>query len=122
MPEGFIRLERGEAGKDGYGALHISDERHEAARKLGYEDGLEMIEDVARNYDAVLQQANGRLMLVKHGGQNRYGIVELVPGDDAYYGVTTGFMDTARNAKREHRTSVYRALNKNGAKLLWERK
>ncbi|MBK5933527.1 hypothetical protein [Rhodovulum imhoffii] len=95
---------------------------------MGYADGFDLIEDVAKNHDVVVEQINGRLMLVKREGQNRYVIAEYQPGGiwdrilgikDQYYGVTTGFPDGYGQSVRG-KTSLNRALNSGGTKL-WEK-
>ncbi len=116
-----IRLEIGEPGKEGYGALHLGPQRTERAQRLGYVDEVDMIEDISRNFDIVVEQANRRLMLVKKNGANRYAIVELREGDDAYYGITTTFIEGRKNVGKEKHTSLYREINKRGGKLIWER-
>lgn len=59
--------ERG-PGADRYGAAHISPDKHKRAQSLGYSDGFDLIEDVAKNHDVVVEQINGRVMLVKRDG------------------------------------------------------
>ena len=80
-----------------------------------------MVEDISRNYDLVIEQANGRLMLVKKNGTNRYSIIELIEGEDAFYGTTTIFPESSGNFS-EKRTSLYRTVNRRGGRILWNRK
>lgn len=113
-----IRMELGRPSKDGYGAEHLAPDRHARARELGYHDAIDMAEDVARNHDLVVRQGNGRVMLVKQMGTHRYGIVEIQEGPDAYYGFTTTFSESRRNAGKPHRTSLYSEVQKRGGKII----
>lgn len=107
QPEGPIRMEMGREGKGGFGARHITEEKHERARRLGYRDGHHLIEDVAAGLTEVVEQANGKLMLVKRGedGANRYVITKFQRGSwldrlsrrEQYHGVTTGYPEGSRN-------------------------
>lgn len=118
----------GRAGEKGYGARHISPRKHERAQKLGYRDGLELIKDVAENYDTVVEEVNGRLMPAKRNGQSRYAIAEYRDGSrkslhgkgEPFYGVTTGLPDGKRQAERG-KTPLSDAIKK-GGKLLDERR
>lgn len=122
LPSKPIRMEPGEIGPEGYGAFHLAEERHKRAKDLGYQDAYEMFEDVARNYDVVIEQPNGALMLVKKNGANRYGVVRLQEHEDGYYGMTTTFPEEPKRVGKEHRTSLSRMLNKQGGTMLWEKK
>jgi hypothetical protein len=127
FPQGPIRMRQGISGKDGYGARHISHDKHQRAQDIGYRDNLDLIEDVAKNHDTVVEQVNGRLMLVKTDGQNRYAIAEFQDGgwkrligkDDPYYGVTTGYPDRSNAIGKPHRSDLIRQIKK-GGKLLEE--
>ncbi|MCY6380966.1 hypothetical protein [Hoeflea prorocentri] len=121
LSEKPIRLELGETGTDGYGALHLGPQRRERAVRLGYRDEIEMIEDVARHFDVAVEQTNGRLMLVKKNGTNRYVIVELIEGEDAFYGVTTTFIEGSKNVGKERHTNLHKELHKRGGKQIWRR-
>lgn len=118
FPEKPIRLQTGESA---FGADHFSGTRRKPAQDLGYHDEIEMVEDISRNYDLVVEQANGRLMLVKKNGTNRYSIIELIEGEDAFYGTTTIFPESSGNFS-EKRTSLYRTVNRRGGRILWNRK
>lgn len=121
-------MREGVPGADGYGAAHISPDKHKRAQSLGYSDGFDLIEDVAKNHDVVVEQINGRLMLVKRDGQNRYIIAEyqnggwrqLIGKADPYYGVTTGFPDNSSALTRPQRSDLNRQL-RGGAKKLFEK-
>lgn len=126
--QGPIRMRQGLPGPGGYGARHISPDKHRRARELGYADGLDLIKDVAKNHDVTVEQLNGRLMLVKRDGQNRYAIAEyregegwkrLIGRNDPYYGVVTGFPEYSRDTK-PGRTNLERVLSK-GGKSLWKK-
>ena len=119
---------QGLPGPGGYGARHISPDKHRRARELGYADGLDLIKDVAKNHDVTVEQLNGRLMLVKRDGQNRYAIAEyregegwrrLIGRNDPYYGVVTGFPEYSRDTK-PGRANLERVLSK-GGKPLWKK-
>ena len=126
FPQGPIRMKQGISGKDGYGGRHISPDKHQRAQEIGYRDGLELIEDVARNHNTVVEQVNGRLMLVKTDGQNRYAIAEFQDGgwkrligkDGPYYGVTTGFPEDAKNIGKINREYLSREIGRKGGKKL----
>lgn len=126
FPQGPIRMQQGLSGPDGFGARHISPDKHQRAQKIGYTDGIALAKDVARNYDVVIEQRNGRLMLVKKERQNRYAIAERRNGGlerfigkgKPYYGVTTAFPGYPRKAK-PGKISLEKALNGGGIKL-WE--
>lgn len=121
-----IRMQRGLSGPEGFGARHISPDKHDRAQQLGYGDGVDLIKDAAKNHQIVVEQINGRLMLVKIDGQNRYAIGEYRPqsplkrmlgvGDD-FYGVTTGFPDGKRQSKRGN-TALKDAIEA-GGKAVW---
>ena len=123
-----IRMELGEEGLGGFGARHISPDKHERARALGYKHGWNLIEDVARNHELIIQQHNNRLMLVLPEGQNRYAVAEWHPargwnkiiGKDDQYTITTGFPDTVRNANRPNRSSASQELKKGGS-IVWKK-
>jgi hypothetical protein len=127
FPQAPIRMQQGISGKEGYGARHISPDKHQRAQDIGYRDGLDLIKDVAKSHDTVVEQINGRLMLVKTDGQNRYAIAEFQDGgwkrligkDDPYYGVTTGYPDRGNAIGKPHRTDLIREIKK-GGKLLGE--
>ncbi len=89
---------------------------------MGYQDEIEMLEDISANYDIVVEQDNGRLMLVKQKGANRYGIVELREGDDAYYGYTTTYNEGSKNIGKPGKTSLDRQLTRASNRILWHRR
>ncbi len=106
-PSAPIRLEQGD-GK--YGLVHIENDKLNRIKKAGYPDVAAFVEDVAKNYNQIWEQPNGRLMLVKRNGKAKLSIVELQQHEDGtYYGVTTAFIDTIDYPAR------------GGRKLLWER-
>ena len=129
FPQGPIRMQEGIPGPTGHGAAHISPDKHKRAQKLGYGDGFDLIEDVAKHHDVVVEQVNGRLMLVKTAGQNRYAIAEyqnggwrrLIGAGDPYYGVTTGFPDRPNAIGKPHRSEIEKILRRPGNTKIWER-
>ncbi|WP_136661703.1 hypothetical protein [Nitratireductor sp. XY-223] len=131
VPQGPVRMEVGESGKEGFGALHITPEKHQRARELGYRIAFDLVEDVAKGRTTVIEQANGRVMLVKEPGKgeaNRYIITEFQRGSwldrllrrDQYHGVTTGFPESTKHVGKPNRTILRRTLNKTGSKKIWE--
>ncbi len=91
FPGAPIRLEEG--APDDFGRSHISKERIEEFKSLGYRDELDMLHDVAQHFTSIYEQPNGRLLLVKKNGKNKYAVVELQKKADNYYGATTWFVD-----------------------------
>ena len=99
---------------------------------MGFKDDFELIEKVADSYDAVVHQANDRLMLVKQfeNDANLFVIVEFQKdrgwhlwfgkNEGAYYGVTTGFPDVSKAWRLKHKRkgSLHREIHKKGGKLL----
>ncbi|MGA9109023.1 MAG: hypothetical protein WB290_01905 [Smithella sp.] len=90
-PEAPIRMEEG--AKEDYGRSHIGEERIKEIKDAGYQDELDMLSDVAKNYTQIYEQPNGRLLLVKKNGKSKYAVVELQKNPDNYYGTTTMFFD-----------------------------
>ena len=123
-------MERGKEGKGGYGAKHITPDKHERARELGYRNAHHLIEDVAAGYTEV-EQGGDRLMLVKTapGEANRYTITEFRRGSwldqllkrEPYHGVTTGFPEDRKKVGKKS-TYLNRALKKPGNKQIWKEK
>lgn len=125
-----LRMRRGKPGTGGYGARHITPDKHERAQELGYRNGLELIEDVAKRHDLIIEQAgNGRLMFVARDDRHRYAVAEFHPatgwrrllGKKDEYSITTGFADTSRNARNDKRTSKAGELRKGGT-IQWEQR
>lgn len=109
-------------GDKAFGAEHMTPARNIVSQKLGYPDALAMFEDVARNFDLVIEQPrNNRLMLVKRNGRNRYAIVSLQEGEDAFYGMTTSFAEKKSNATSPNQWSFKHQIAKHGGVILWER-
>lgn len=129
QPEGPIRMEMGREGSGGFGAWHITEGKHERARALGYRDGHHLIEDVSAGFTEVVEQANGKLLLVKRGedGANRYVITKFQRGSwldsllkrNPYHGVTTGYPEGSRHIGTETELSR-KALKKPGNKQVWK--
>lgn len=121
-------MQRGVSGEGGFDARHISPDKHARAQALGYEDGVDLIKDVAKNHDVVVEQVNGRLILVTRDKQNRYVVLEprregffqhVFGKDDPFYGVTTGFPDRAKHAGKPT-AELPRTLKKPGNSLIWK--
>ncbi|WP_420411594.1 hypothetical protein [Roseibium sp.] len=121
LPHKPIRVEEGKEGKEGFGADHLAPERHERARELGYRDAIHMMEDVSRNYDTIVEMTNGRLLLVKQNGSNRYAVVELQEGPDAFYGMTTTFPEQRGNVGKSKRIYLNREIDRKGGKVIWSK-
>lgn len=127
-PDAPIRMQRGVTGEGGFGARHVSPDKHARAQTLGYQDGVDLIKDVAKNHDVVVEQVNGRLMLVARDKQNRYIILEprrkeffkhVFGGKKPFYGVTTSFPEYSRN-KKQSKQRISAALRE-GGKTLWSK-
>ena len=119
-------MQQGLSGPDGFGARHLTPDKHIRVKNLGYKNALDLIEDVAKRHDVVVEQRNGRLMLVKRDGRNFYAIAEQRNGglerfigkSNPYYGVTTGFPEAKKNVGKN--TEYIERIFRRGGKKLWE--
>ena len=87
-PSAPIRLEEG--GK--YGKAHIAEDRVQEFKDYGYNDEIDALNDIAKNYQDIYEQPNGRLLLVKRNGRGKFAIVEL-QDRGGYYGASTWFLE-----------------------------
>ena len=108
-PEAPIRME---IGNNDYGWTHIANakggRRLQDIKDAGYSGVNNFVGDVAKNYNQIWQQPNGRLMLLKRNGNAKVAVVELADNND-HYGVITALMADKGYPAR------------GGRELLWER-
>lgn len=84
---GPIRL-RG--GDERSGLAHIEERHGDQARSLGYADAREMVDDIARNFDAIYAGKGRALILAKRTPARGHMYVQLEPDEGgAFYDVKT---------------------------------
>ena len=109
IPSAPIRMQ---IGNNDYGGIHIANakggRRLQDIKDAGYSGVNNFVGDVAKNYNQIWQQPNGRLMLVKRNGNAKVAVVELADNND-HYGVVTALMADKGYPAR------------GGRELLWER-
>ncbi|MCG6553511.1 MAG: hypothetical protein L7F77_14405 [Candidatus Magnetominusculus sp. LBB02] len=85
-----IRLQ---VGNNEYGKVKIDNKHGQDIKDAGYKDVESFIEDVAKNYNEIWDQPNGRLMLVKRNGDAKVSVIELrEKKGEPFYGVTSAFI------------------------------
>lgn len=91
--------------KEGYGLIHIEARHGKQIRQNGYANAVEFIEDVANNWEAIMEakdrNGNPTFRLIAKGKHNNTIMVEL-SGDGTYWNINTaGIFKTSygKNAK-----------------------
>ncbi|GHV86914.1 hypothetical protein AGMMS50255_2100 [Spirochaetia bacterium] len=114
IPAGVIRLRTGKHKDEpgNYGEKHIERAgRFQELMDNGYHNARDLVEDVARNYNAIYPGKFAPLMLVKQGTERDTLIcVELTHGDNGkYYDVRTGFI--SRKGYTKNKTPLWVSPN-----------
>jgi hypothetical protein len=90
---GAIRLRKGKQNRefDDYGAAHIErGARIGQIRKAGYTDARAIVADVAKNYDAIYEKKNGKVLEIYKKSNNAMVYLRKINDDSgSYYDVYT---------------------------------
>lgn len=120
LPEGELRLEDGIPGKDGYGYQHILSDTSKLKRIIkagfvnadGSADVVGFIEHVGNNFNKVIDEGNGKYMLVVEPDVYIKVVKHIEKNGEKFYGVTTGYPNRASN--------ITTGLKDKGWKTVWE--
>ncbi len=111
-------------GHQGHGNNHISADKVKATHDLDYDSVGQMVDRVTNNPDKIMEQANGKMLLVQNGDVNRNVVAQfrtdgdmwwrrMLGLDDPYYSVVTAFPD-GKEKTRRGKTEWNRMLKQGG--------
>ncbi len=82
-------------------------------RRAGYKSTAEMLEDVSKNYTAIIQGKGGSLFLKKQNGGTWVSIIELVPDESGEFYTTKTAFAASRKGYLENKNPLWERAHSN---------
>lgn len=120
LPKGAILFAEGMPGKTGFGYKHIATSPDKLKRIIkagfvnadGSADIVGFVEHVSTNFNKVIDEGNGKYMLVVEPDIYIEVVKPITEGNQTFYSITTAYPNTPNN--------ITRGLKERGWEVVWE--